>query len=134
MIFITEKYSELTNHDPLLKLTINCKAEGIHSFSQRKNKTDKFQLLFLSSNLKKIIVYTKSIKTMKYKSRIRAAIRLRSCRNLSGPKLDSVTSRRCTLSEIPYERSNPDLNSSGATNESRAELQLTYILKKKRTC
>ena len=35
LIFITVKHLELTNHDPLLTLMINCKAETIHSFSQK---------------------------------------------------------------------------------------------------
>ena len=35
LIFITVKYLELTNHDPILTLMINCEAENIHSFSQK---------------------------------------------------------------------------------------------------
>ena len=38
-LFISVNYSELTNHHPLLKSMKNCKAEIIHSFSQRKYKT-----------------------------------------------------------------------------------------------
>ena len=36
LITITLKYLELTNHNPSLKLTINCKAETIYSFGQKR--------------------------------------------------------------------------------------------------
>ena len=45
------------------------------------------------------LVYTRSIETRRYKSKIKIGVRLRSCTNLSGRKYDGVTSRRCTLSE-----------------------------------
>ena len=38
-MFHTIKYSELTNHYPLMKLMINCKVETIHSFNQKKYNT-----------------------------------------------------------------------------------------------
>ena len=64
---------ELTNHDPWLKLTINCKAETIYSFSQRRmNLTSQTkQLLFLDSNLAIKPLYSRSVETKRYKINIR---------------------------------------------------------------
>ena len=86
LITITVKYLELTNHETWLNFTIICEAETFCSFSQSKKNLPRKLLLLLSSNFARIPVYTRSIETSTYKSKIKIGIRLRSCTSLSSQK------------------------------------------------
>ena len=70
MRLITVKYLELTTHDPLLKLVINCKLKIFIVSAARENIIFNLEIscLFLSSILARIPVSATSMETRKNKS------------------------------------------------------------------
>ena len=74
-------------------------------------------MLFLSSNLVRIPVYTRSFEARKYSGKIRIGIRLRSCTNLSVKNKLALLTDVVHFPKLLYEKATQNMNSSVATKQ-----------------